>query len=499
MQIYPSEFGKQRMKEEDVKGPLELTSEKVEDDDENNPDKDEEREEGSDFHMEKLRKYQLNRLKYFYAVVVCDSVATADKLYAECDGLEYESSAIRLDLRFIPDDMTFDDEPREICNSMPDPSKYQPRYFVTKALQQAKVECTWDETDPNRVELAEKIMKSNGDVDDEDIQAYLASSDEDSCEESDKEDDESVSGDEDRVGKYRSLIKEIQEREKAKSDKDVEMEVTWGIGLKEKTEKLVKEKLKEQKEELTPFEKYLEKRKEKKKLKKKERKASLKGEEEAFSDDDIPSDVDLNDPYFKEELEKGDKNAKKKKGSRKKTKGDSSDNEEQRKARVKTYSNFAFSSRLGMFSFSLLVDHIAAELELLLMDNDSKNHFNLTEIMKQEKDAGKKKRRKGKSQDKEVPPDDNFQIDVKDPRFEAIYTSHHFNIDPADPHFRKTKAMDALVTEKLYRRENESKGNFKSNIVSEESGKRDAELSLLVKSVKRKTENMKAKKRQKIG
>lgn len=40
-------------------------------------------------------------------------------------------------------------------------------------------------------------------------------------------------------------------------------------------------------------------------------------------------------------------------------------------------------------------------------------------------------------------------MNVKDERFSALFSSHHFNIDPTDSHYHKTKGMEALRAEKL--------------------------------------------------
>ena len=65
-----------------------------------------------EFDAVKLRQYQKQRLRYFYAVVECDSVETAAHLYQECDGTEFEQTTNKLDLRFIPEDVEFKNEPR---------------------------------------------------------------------------------------------------------------------------------------------------------------------------------------------------------------------------------------------------------------------------------------------------------------------------------------------------------------------------------------------------
>lgn len=63
---------------------------------------------------------------------------------------------------------------------MPDTSKYMPRLFTTTALQQAKVELTWDENDLDRKELNDKLMSGKlNEVADQDLRKYVAYSSDD--------------------------------------------------------------------------------------------------------------------------------------------------------------------------------------------------------------------------------------------------------------------------------------------------------------------------------
>lgn len=64
----------------------------------------------------KILSYVLRR--YYYAVVECDSSATADYLYKTCDGVEFERTSNKLDLRFIPDSMEFKHQPRDIATEV---------------------------------------------------------------------------------------------------------------------------------------------------------------------------------------------------------------------------------------------------------------------------------------------------------------------------------------------------------------------------------------------
>jgi len=280
---------------------------------------------------------------------------------------------------------------------------------------------------------------------------------------SDEDEADSTTVESDRIAKYRNLLAGLtatEESEKKSKKPEMEMEISWDIGLKDKAEELVKKKLTENKDE-TVWEKTLADRREKRKAKKKEKKdkkaEDAEPEELEDSADDIPSDIDMNDPYFAEEFQQGEfeKPVKQKKAQKA---GDESTEADD-----------------------------AAELDLLMMDEGAKKtHFNYADIIKEEQKSKKNKASSGTD-------DQDFKIRVEDQRFSALFTSHHFNLDPTNPNYKKTQAMEAILAEKQKRR-NEGTDSLEQDQPKKKMPKEgDSELSRLVRSVKSKTSNYKKK------
>lgn len=287
--IYPSEFGKERLALEDTQGPpqeifktkkIESSSSDKEDDDEEDDEEvtadtiiknQLEEGDGHDFDQEALRKYQLDRLKYYYAVIECDTPQTAKVIYKSCDNTEYESSANFFDLRYIPEDMTFDDEPKDVATEAPE--GYTPTKYKTDALQRTKVSLTWDEDDVDRFQVTRREFTQD-DIKALDFDAYLASSDD---EEDEEEDVDALRE------KYRKLLggstKSAYE-DKADEDEEGDMEITFTPGLSEAAGAAVKNKGAEPEKEETSIETYLRKQKEKRKAKKAAKQTETKEEDE---------------------------------------------------------------------------------------------------------------------------------------------------------------------------------------------------------------------------
>lgn len=426
--IYPSEFGKERMAREDLEGPpkeIFQVKEGARDDEEDEKEKDEDNvdaddDEEGEFDQEALRKYQLERLKYYYAVIECDSVETAQAIYNACDGNEYESSANFFDLRYIPDDMEFTDEPRETATVAPD--DYKVPEFNTEALQHTKVKLTWDADARDRIHVTRRKFTED-DLENLNFDTYLAS-------------DSDESGDDDVAAmreKYRKLLNtEDNTFEGREFEEEGDMEITFAPGLSEAVEEAVDQKMNGTKEE-TSIEKYMRKQREKRQAKKDRKKASQGPDakrKEAEEEDDVDSAAEMeDDPYFKETLqemeEEGMQSTKKDKKEKKKKL-----TKEEREER----------------------DRERAELELLMGDAVEGEGFNMKEVMKQEK-AAKKKGRKSKkiAEQARLAAKDDFELDTSDPRFSALHESHHFAIDPNNPQFKRTKNMEKLLNDRTKR------------------------------------------------
>lgn len=510
--IYPSDYGLEKMKEEEQYGPRSLWADDKkktdkegggsgdEDDDEDDdasegkPEEEEDKDEGEEeeeedddplgvkksvtaaeadgFDVEKLRKYELQKLKYYYAVVTCDSVKTAAAIYENCDQLEYETSSNLLDLRFIPDEMAFANAPKESCQGVPE--TYKPAIFATMALQNTDVKLTWEEDDDHRMELLTRQSDWKN-AQDDDFAAYLASEnssseeEDDDSQDSEKEEEEEEAKGNAKGRKKAAKIKKLKNRYRkmllgsdaedsddaepagmdsddndedadaaSEDDGNMEMSFTLGAGdiLKAKRQK-------ELEASETPFERYIREKKQEKNKKRHEKRALQK------------------------EQQRETKAVLQKKGK---------------------------AAPAQLQALRAAIDGDSDDGGDDAGDDDADRNFDMKKIAHQDKIAKLKGKRKAKELKKLAAKNksglqEGFAFDAADPRFSAMYNKgSQFQLDPTDPKFKKTDATQAIFQERRKRKAqplSSASAPTKADAADAE-GKKGADLKAMVENLKRK-------------
>lgn len=525
--IYPSEFGKERMEREELEGPpkeifaqkrervtapLEVNESDLEgiDDEEQIKKSILKPDDGAEFSSGRLRRYQISRLRYYYAVLICSSPSVASAIYDAVDGTEYLTTANFFDLRFIPNETTFDDDiPRDECSRIPD--GYRPNEFVTEALQHSKVKLTWDADDGARKEVQKRAFGgSRKDVDENDLRAYLGSDSEDQDDINDGEGapitdattkegekviltaseqpSEKLSKKEAERQRMRALLGLSAEplSRKVKMDKAApvgDMQVTFTSGLSvlmdEGKNRSVFENEPEREE--TTVEKYVRKEKERK-AKRKERmkqKSSApgaaenlegedgrdeviadkkpahgKGEEEEEEEEDggggggeeEEEDLGFNDAFFDTST------------SAPTPKANATRKAERRRKRIEREAAESASALERATLSNLLLSPPSSDRPANDTDRaeglSEIKHFDINALARADKLHPKlqknKKHRKLSARDKEAleaKARDEFQMDVADERFQDLYHRAEFAVDPSHPRFRATEGMRRVLEE----------------------------------------------------
>jgi hypothetical protein len=424
-----------------------------------------------------LRKYEEERLKYYYAVAVFDDVKTAEVVYEQCDGVEFESTGLAMDLRFVPADMVISAPVRDMATEIPD--GYRPPNLAPSNLNNSKVKLSWDADAPDRAILKKKRFGTH-DEDDINLKTYLAGSSE----------SEDQTENAENITRNRLLLLggDVDEASAA-GDADMEMEVTFEPGLLEMGEEIVKRKeTRDERQGETPWEARLRRMQERKESKRRARSDSnhdgvagegneSNGEYDHYLNIEANGDVGRqsdprarSDPFF------------------------NSDSEDMHNEAFSGKERVYHKERLyrGSVTKEDVGDNVGevekeqarrnAELELLMMVDDRKKGKDGSGSLKDrlraaesddEVDEGhRRERRKGRARgrrrsERELSARENARltantgtgaehveenvVDVQDERFSGLFTSHLFALDPTHPKFKQDKATAQILAEKARR------------------------------------------------
>ena len=494
--VYKSDYGIERMKVEDRQGPgiffkAEKKKKKSEESDDSSYSDDggssESESDGEEIDKDALRAYERSKLRYFFAIAEFSDKKIAKYIYDTCDGLEFDRSSSRFDLRFVNADDKVE-EGRPVKDEAKDvPLGYNApldgQSFYNSAIQHTNVNLTWDQEDKRRQNTFKQQFqkfKNKDAVMDADIAAYLAS-DSSSGEESESE--------ETRKQRFRSMMnlgedggrskgrtgKAFASRDwTAEEDKNVDMVVTFDSGIDMLGEKLKTkhERIKSGKGEPTVWENVLEQ----KKMKKKQKREEEQNEEEEVSN------AGFDDPFFNEVddkvLDRIDEPAQlemdtnpKKKTKKKKEKGVSSDERKKEQAELDL-----------LLTSDVHLQALSSGGKALAVKDDSDDDDEYKQRKKAKVKKGKKKKDKKEKQSKQ------FEMNLEDPRFSQMFSSREFALDPTEPQY---KQLPETLVKKFHSTKKVSRSKrLEDPLAKPAGGKHD--LKSAVESLKRK---MKARER----
>lgn len=426
-----------------------------------------------------LRRHEEERTKYYYAVAKFINLRSADAVYEQCDGVEFAQSGRMLDLRFIPEDMEIETTARDRADVVPE--GYQPPEVNLSSLNNSRVKLSWDNDEPDRVVLKKKAFGKK-ELNEENLKAYLADSDDDDDDDNEKSKEEQAA---ELERKRRLLLGGNEEDEEEdgneEKDEDMELEIKFEPGMLEKGEEIMRRKQeREEHQDETAWERRLRKQQERKAEKRKQRRQAENGDEynksiadeEQKGGDADEEEPSFSDPFFSVErsfdeaaagedrLNAGEKEKKKKKKQNKRFNKDADDD-------VAADENEEAKQRKQ------------GELELLMMD-DLKTSQNGTQSMKErlaadesdDSDDGKRgrgkrsrgRRRGERSRAGGEPKPKASTVETDDARFQGLFDSHLFAMDPTHPKFKDNETTRKIMNEKGRRAKQRREGRTHAEI-----------------------------------